>query len=684
MDVFVLDKNLDSLAVLDAYNSLIWTDRFQECGDFELVLPMAEYLLDYIKQDNYLWSAHSNHLMIIEKILINNSEEGDLLTVTGRSLESIIDRRIVWGRKTLSGNFQNGLRELFEENLISPSKPERKIDNFVFMPSTDPIITDMTIETQFTGDNLYDIVTNQCTERGIGFKVFVNDQKQFVFTLYAGEDRSYDQFKNPYVVFSPNFENILESNYMESKSAMKNVTLVGGEGEGSDRRYTAVGNTSGLDRRELFTDARDISSDINEPLTESFNFSQYPSEAFNNTTKQFVTDVLFNSCMVNVSAYAGRKISISLPRYTGTDGQTSKYATVLVDAKKNYVSTLKAWERYDDNPDSETVNKGTIATYEFRLPEEVAYIYTSMYTQKAIDDEIYSGSLSDFECAIIQVSNDEYIRLMRQRGKEKLSENKNIVSFEGQADATTMFRYGEHFTIGDIVQVEDQYGHAITSRVVEVIASVDSEGTTIYPTFSTISTEEEGPLLPEGYTELEYIQSNGTQYINTLFTPNNRTRVVMDLDSSTTSTAAYFGSRDDAGSNAFILWALSSTSVRYDYGSKTYEKTVSGVTGRMTIDVNMSKWKFGEQEFEAEEETFQCSNSLMLLTSISGGVVDDRRLSAKLYSCRIYDDETLIRNFIPCTNPDGFAGLYDLLNEKFYVNAGSGTFAEGKKGVETT
>lgn len=67
---------------------------------------------------------------------------------------------------------------------------------------------------------------------------------------------------NPYVIFSPKFENIINSNYIESKASLKTVTLVGGEGEGAGRRYTTVGGGSGLNRRELFTDARDISSNV--------------------------------------------------------------------------------------------------------------------------------------------------------------------------------------------------------------------------------------------------------------------------------------------------------------------------------------------------------------------------------------------------------------------------------------
>ena len=200
--------------------------------------------------------------MIIEEIRIDtDSETGNHITITGRSLESILDRRVIWSQTTISGNLQNGIKKLVNENIISPSKEERKISNFIFKDSTDSQITGLTVEAQYTGDNLYDVISKVCEEKSIGFKVSLNESKQFVFELYAGADRSYEQTNYPYVVFSPNFDNIINSNYLESKENLKNVALVGGEGEGTARKYLAIGNTSGLDRRELFVDARDISSE---------------------------------------------------------------------------------------------------------------------------------------------------------------------------------------------------------------------------------------------------------------------------------------------------------------------------------------------------------------------------------------------------------------------------------------
>jgi len=65
------------------------------------------------------------------------------------------------------------------------------------------------------------------------------------------------------VVFSPLFENVINMNYLESSKVLKNVGLVAGEDEGADRRTTVIGtDESDLARREMFIDARDISSNV--------------------------------------------------------------------------------------------------------------------------------------------------------------------------------------------------------------------------------------------------------------------------------------------------------------------------------------------------------------------------------------------------------------------------------------
>lgn len=354
MELFVLNADFESIAVIDTYESMIWTDRYNAYGDFEIYFAMDESLLEYIKEDYYLWLKDSEHSMIIEDIKIDaDTEEGNRLIVTGRSLESILERRIIWGQRIFSGNLQNAIQTMLNENIISPSVADRKIANFIFVPSTDSKITSLTIDNQYTGDDLYTVIKGLCEENNIGFKIVLTDDNQFAFSLYAGADRSYDQTENPYVVFSPNFENIINSNYFSSKAGYRNVTLVAGEGEGASRKTTAVGSASGLDRRELFTDARDISSDTED------------------------------------------------------------------------------------------------------------------------------GTLSDAE----------YIAQLRTKGLKNLADHMITTAFEGEVEVTRLFKYGEDFFIGDIVQIANEYGNENSAYISELIISNSDEGLSIYPTFKTISKE---------------------------------------------------------------------------------------------------------------------------------------------------------------------------------------------------
>lgn len=357
MELLILNNNFESVDIVDDFKSLIWTDRYNSCCDFEMYLTVNKKNLTYIKEDYYIWTKDSEHTMIIEDIAINSdTEDGNHVIATGRSLESILKRRIVWGQKVLTGNLQDGIHVLLNEAIISPTIIERKIDNFIFEASTDPKVTSLTVDTQFTGDNLYSVIESLCKENEIGFKIVLDASNRFVFSLYAGVDRSYNQELNPYVIFSPNFENIINSNYYKSKSNAKNVALVAGEGEGTARKTSTVGAGSGLDRRELFTDARDISSDTDEGV----------------------------------------------------------------------------------------------------------------------------------------LTSEEYTAKLQARGLKDLSEHIIETAFEGEVEATRLFKYGEDFFVGDIIQIANEYGNEGRAYISELIISQSEDGLSIYPTFQTIQEEGDG------------------------------------------------------------------------------------------------------------------------------------------------------------------------------------------------
>ena len=261
LDVTLLGKDLKPIQVIDTYTDLIWTERYDRAGDFELLVPVSMELIEDLIPGRYLYIDSSRTLMIIETVeLYSSAGKGNQMTVTGRSLESILSYRIVWSTTTLDGTLESGIQTLLNNNIISPSDSARRVDNFVFEPSGDAAIDELTLVGQYTGENLYNIVCQICEDYALGFEVYLNDQDQFVFHLLNGADRSFNQYDNPVIEFSPNFDNLLESTYrMNSIDYRTSALVVGKEVNGTSKKKEVLMNEStGLDRRELYIDANDV------------------------------------------------------------------------------------------------------------------------------------------------------------------------------------------------------------------------------------------------------------------------------------------------------------------------------------------------------------------------------------------------------------------------------------------
>lgn len=262
MNIVLLDEKQIPIQMVDSYESFIWTDRYDSPGEFEYYNLVTKEILDIFKVGYYLMNDESDHMMIIEGIeVITDIESGDHVRITGRSVESLLERRIVWNQTTLKGNFQNGVKKILNENLISPKSADRKIDNFIFVDSEDKRITDLKIEAQYTGEDLNEVMIDLCQSEKIGYRILPKN-KMFYFSLYSGTDRSDAQSSIPKVTFSFDYDNIINIDYKEDHSTERNVALVAGEGEGSARKKTSIGNASGINRKELFVDARDISTTL--------------------------------------------------------------------------------------------------------------------------------------------------------------------------------------------------------------------------------------------------------------------------------------------------------------------------------------------------------------------------------------------------------------------------------------
>lgn len=277
MEVYFLDTSFQEIYLLDSFKSLIWTDRYWLAGEIDLSCTITEDIIAALASVKYFKIAESPHRMILETINIKTDvKDGNLLVLKGRSLESLLDRRIVWNITNLEGNLQTGIQTLLNENAINPTDTDRDLP-LSFITSTDPSITGLTFESQFGGESLYQVLSDICRFKGIGFRVFYSlATSLFTFELYSGINRSYDQDTVAHVAFTEQLDNLLNAEYIESGKLEKTVCLVAGEqGIGNLRTTVEVdapaGGLTGLNRKEHYLEANiNRRTDVGEMTDEEY------------------------------------------------------------------------------------------------------------------------------------------------------------------------------------------------------------------------------------------------------------------------------------------------------------------------------------------------------------------------------------------------------------------------------
>lgn len=264
MDFYVHDHAGVWVGIIENPTSAIWTRRYQQPGDFELYFPATADLLALLADDFFITREDAPEAMIVEHIeIITNAEEGNYILVSGRGAECIIGRRIVLEQTTVSGRVDAAAYRLIQENAVAPADAARALP----LAMNAPDVSTATARAQYTGTNLLEAVEGICKAHGLGFRCVGDATEEGIalrMELLNGTDRSESQEENSPVIFSAEYENLLSSSYVMDTTDYKNVAIVAGEGEGKARKRATYGSASGMARREVFVDARDLSTNDGE------------------------------------------------------------------------------------------------------------------------------------------------------------------------------------------------------------------------------------------------------------------------------------------------------------------------------------------------------------------------------------------------------------------------------------
>lgn len=198
--------------------------------------------------------------------------------------------------------------------------------------------------------------------------------------------------------------------------------------------------------------------------------------------------------------------------------------------------------------------------------------------------------------------------------------------------------------------------------------------------------------LPSGYRQLEYIQSTGTQYIDTGYASSSGfiADIRLSITSFSSSYQCIMGSHNLASpwgrnciaknSNKIEVGLCGVSSLTYTLTENTpYLISFSSVIPSGFVKVDGTTIQSYASLVSSSDGGSTLSENNVLIGANQYTVSNNiNTLPAKWYYIKLYDaSNTLIRDYVPCKNPSGEIGLYDLVNQQFYGNAGTGTFIAG-------
>lgn len=273
---FVEIRNADreTIGIIDAAKSIIWTARYYGVGDFEIYTQATPEAVEMLKIGNYVTRPDDKHIGIIETLAVNfNAQDGYMITAAGSFAKSILSRRLIYNLSgntvfpvVISGNVETAVRGLVSRSIISAADAARNVPFIELGPAaglTKTIVdaNGNATQKQTSYGNLREYTDEVLQEYELGAYMGINRETlKLQYIVFAGADRSGENTEgNTPIVFSQEFDSLIASDYTYDTAALKNTALIGGEGEGTARFYALLtpANVSGMERREVFVDGAD-------------------------------------------------------------------------------------------------------------------------------------------------------------------------------------------------------------------------------------------------------------------------------------------------------------------------------------------------------------------------------------------------------------------------------------------
>lgn len=317
MDIYILDALLRRDQLIDKFISLIWTERFADYGDFELLLTSTPGDRQRFVSGTLLACSASNYVMRITTTEDATDDDGTpTLKITGQSIERMLENRAAFGvlddlttapkwviTDTPGNVARTVVRSICITGILDPGDVIPYMIEGSFL-SEDTIAEPADpITYEITPQSVYSAVKGICDPWSLGFRILRNgDTSQLYFDVYTGSDRTTKQNILPAVVFTPELDNLQNTRALSSVDDYKNVAYVFSPA-GFETVYPedVHPETAGFERHVLVVDASDITEDNpdisaaliqrgNEELSKHRSFAAFDGEINPNSAYKYGVD----------------------------------------------------------------------------------------------------------------------------------------------------------------------------------------------------------------------------------------------------------------------------------------------------------------------------------------------------------------------------------------------------------
>lgn len=215
-----------------------------------------------------------------------------------------------------------------------------------------------------------------------------------------------------------------------------------------------------------------------------------------------------------------------------------------------------------------------------------------------------------------------------------------------------------------------------------------NEGSGVFK-FEEYVEENTHVVLPNGYTKLDYLYSEGNQYIDTGYVPTNETGLYIDCQSYNTEVSSPFGCRNDASTDSRFYTHRASSAVALGWITYDIISTTSSYrTHRYESRLNFKNSRIAKISFEDDYENQKTLSDLSFTPtspiyifnySINGNVAGaslttENGHCGKVFRAKISQGDIVVRDYIPALDPDGVPCMFEVFTGEAYYNQGSGKF----------